>query len=110
LSRVTFPLFSKLQDDIERLRTVYTKITQQVFFLVAPLYTYLIIVAEPLFRFLFTAKWVPAVHYFQILCVAGVIQPFNYYNINILNAKGKASLLFRLEFIKRTLLAIGIFI
>ena len=109
LAKVTFPLFSKLQDDTEKLRTAYTKITQQVFYVLAPLYTFLIIVAYPLFRFLFTEKWLPAVPYFQILCIAGIVQPFNYYNINVLNAKGKAPLLFRLEVIKRILLGLGIF-
>ena len=109
LSKVTFPLFSKLQDDTDKLRTAYVKITQQVFYVIAPLYILLAILAEPLFRFLFTEKWLPAVPYFQLLCIAGMIQPFNYYNVNILNAKGKASLLFRLEFIKRVLLACGIF-
>lgn len=110
LSKVTFPLFSKLQDDTDKLRTAYIKITQQVFYLIAPLYIVLVILAEPLFRFLFTDKWLPAVPYFQLLCIAGMIQPFNYYNVNILNAKGKAPLLFRLEFMKRTLLALGIFL
>jgi O-antigen/teichoic acid export membrane protein len=99
-----------LQDDTDKLRTAYIKITQQVFYLIAPLYIVLAILAEPLFRFLFTEKWLPAVPYFQLLCIAGMIQPFNYYNVNILNAKGKASLLFRLEFIKRTLLAFGIYL
>lgn len=110
LSKVTFPLFSKLQDETDRLRTVYIKITQQVFYVIAPLYILLIILAEPLFRFLFTSKWLPAVPYFQLLCLAGMIQIFNYYNVNILNARGKAPLLFRLELIKRTMLACGIFI
>jgi len=109
LSKVTFPLFSKLQDDTQKLRNAYVKITQQVFYVIAPLYILLIILAEPLFRFLFTEKWLPAVPYFQLLCIAGMIQPFNYYNVNVLNAKGKASLLFRVEFIKRVLLACGIF-
>src|SRR4029079_15248653 len=110
LSKVTFPLFSRLQDDTNKLRNAYVKITQQVFYLMAPLYVFLVILAEPLFRFLFTEKWLPAVPYFQLLCIAGMIQPFNYYNVNILNAKGKAPLLFRLEFLKRTLLAFGIYL
>jgi O-antigen/teichoic acid export membrane protein len=110
LSKVTFPLFSRLQDDMERLRTAYIKITQQVFYVIAPLFIFLIIMAEPLFRFLFTEKWVPAVPYFQLLCIAGIIQPFNFYNGNILNARGKANLLFRLEVIKRIVLTGGIFI
>ncbi len=110
LSKVTFPLFSRLQDDISRLRTAYIKITQQVFFIIAPLFVFLIIMGEPLFRFLFTEKWVPAVPYFQLLCIAGIVQPFNFYNGNILNARGKAPLLFRLELIKRIVLSGAIFI
>jgi O-antigen/teichoic acid export membrane protein len=110
LSKVTFPLFSKLQDDVSRLRSAYSKITQQVNYVTAPVFIFLIALAEPLFRFLFTEKWLPAVPYFRLLCIAGMIAPYNYYNVNILNARGKATLLFRLEFIKRVVLGCGIFI
>ena len=110
LSKVTFPLFSRLQDDVDRLRKAYIKITEQVFYVIAPLFIFLIIMGEPLFRFLFTEKWVPAVPYFQLLCIAGMIQPFNFYNGNILNARGKAHLLFRLELVKRIVLSVAIFI
>ena len=110
LSRVTFPLFSRLQDDLDKLKTAYIKIMQQVFYIVAPLFIFLFILAAPLFRFLFTEKWMPAVPYFQLLCIVGMIQPFNFYNNNILSVLGKAPLLLRLEFIKRIILGFGIFI
>ena len=110
LSKVTFPLFSRLQDDVDKLRRAYIKITQQVFYVIAPLFIFLIVMGEPLFRFLFTEKWAPAVPYFRLLCIVGMIQPFNFYNSNILNARGKAHLLFRLEVIKRIVLGCGIFI
>jgi O-antigen/teichoic acid export membrane protein len=109
LSNVTFPLFSRLQDDVQGLRNAYNKVTQQVFFVIAPLFLLLIALAEPVFRFLFTDKWLPAVPYFQLLCVAGLILPFNLYNGNILNARGKAPLMFRLEIIKRAVLAAALF-
>jgi len=92
------------------LRSAYSKITQQVNYVTAPVFIFLIALAEPLFRFLFTEKWLPAVPYFRLLCIAGMIAPYNYYNVNILNARGKATLLFRLEFIKRVVLGCGIFI
>ena len=79
-------------------------------YVTAPVFIFLIALAEPLFRFLFTEKWLPAVPYFRLLCISGMIAPYNYYNVNILNARGKATLLFRLEFIKRVVLGCGIFI
>ena len=69
LNRVTYPLFSKIQDNNDRLKEVYKKLMKMVIFIVAPLLTVLGVLGEPLFRFLFTEKWLPAVPYFQILCI-----------------------------------------
>jgi O-antigen/teichoic acid export membrane protein len=63
------------------------------------------VVAEPLFRVLFTEKWLPSVPYFQILCLTGILYPIHSYNLNILNIKGRSDLFLKLEIIKK---AIGI--
>ncbi len=110
LSNVTLPVFSRLQDEKDKLYQAYIKVSQQIFYILAPLFCFLIVMAEPLFRFLFTDKWVPAVPYFQLLCIEGMIQPFVFYNSNVLDARGKAALLFRLELIKRIVLGLCIFI
>lgn len=106
LNKVTFPLFSKIQDDDERLKNAYKKIMQMSVFLVAPTLLFMAVLAEPLFRFLITEKWLPAVPYFQILCVAGISYPLNAYNLNVLAVKGRSDLFLKLSIIKKILILV----
>jgi O-antigen/teichoic acid export membrane protein len=110
LNKVTFPVFSSIQQDNERLKSAYKKIMQQVVFWTTPSLVVLGILAKPLFVLLFTDKWLPAVPYFQILCIPGILYPLQAYNLNILNVKGRSDLFFKLELVKRAFVTIGIII
>jgi len=81
---------------------------QRVIFVIAPVLVIMGVLAEPLIRFLFTVKWMPAVPYFQILCVTGILYPLHAYNLNILNVKGGSDLLLKLEIIKKALTVVMI--
>jgi O-antigen/teichoic acid export membrane protein len=106
LSKVSFPLFAKIQHDNEKLKSVYKKLMQMVTFLIAPTLIFMGVLAEPLFRFLFTEKWLPAVPYFQILCYNGILYPLHSYNLQILNVKGRSDLFLKLELIKKVIVVI----
>jgi len=108
LSKVTLPIFAEIQNEPERLRNAYKTIMQQVIFWLAPLLTGMAVLAEPLFRFLFTEKWLPSVPYFQLLCIVGILHPLHSYNINILQVKSRSDLVLKLEIIKRILMVMGI--
>lgn len=110
LNKVTFPLFAEIKNDDVRLKNVYKKIMQVVLFLVAPLLLIMAALAEPLFRFLFTEKWLPAVPYFQILVFNGILYPIHSYNLNILKVKGRSDLFLKLEIMKKTLVLIVVLV
>lgn len=101
LNKVTYPLFASIKNDDVRLRRVYKQIMQMVVFAIAPVLIFLAVLAEPVFRFLFTEKWLPAVPFFQIICVTGILYPVHSYNLNILKVKGRSDLFLRLEVIKK---------
>ena len=110
ISKVTFPLFAEIQDDNFRLKDVYKRIMQMVIFIITPCLILMSVLAEPLFTFVFTEKWLPSVPYFQILCVNGILYPLHSYNLQILNVKGRSDLFLRLEVIKKIIMAIVILI
>ncbi|NVJ86743.1 MAG: lipopolysaccharide biosynthesis protein [Algoriphagus sp.] len=110
LSRVTFPMFSEIQDDDEKLKVAYKRIMQQVLFWLTPVMVLSAVLAEPLFRIVLTEKWIPAVPYFQILCFIGLMFPIHSYNLNILKVKGRSDLFLKLEIIKKSLTVVGIII
>ena len=110
LEKVTYPLFSDIQDNNKKLKSVYRKIMQMVVFVLAPVLIFAAVLGEPLFRFLFTEKWLPAVPYFQILCLTGILYPIQTYNINILKVKGRSDLILKLQVIKKVLVVVGLVI
>jgi O-antigen/teichoic acid export membrane protein len=56
--QVLFPLYSSLQHNIEQLRDRLRVNTQLIAFVIFPLMTILILVAEPLIMLLFGERWV----------------------------------------------------
>lgn len=108
LNKVTYPLFASIQNDDVRLKRVYKEIMLMVLFIIAPTLIIMGVLAEPLFRFLFTEKWLPAVPYFQVMCLGGILYPIHSYNLNILKVKGRSDLFLKLEIIKKILIVVVI--
>ena len=110
LRRVMFPVLSKIQNDLEQLKSVYTKVVRAVAFVSFPLMFGLLVVADPLVRVLLTDKWLPTVKYLQLLCLGGFLYPLSAINLNILIVRGRADIFFRLEVVKKIILVIAIII
>lgn len=84
LIQTTYPLYASIQDDKKRLSNVIRQIVMSLSYITFPLMFVLILVAKPLFIILYSEKWLPAVPYFQILCIAGLaisLQAVNYQSI-----------------------------
>ena len=103
LNKVTFPLFAKLKDNDIKLKEVYQKLMKLVIFVIAPVLFLMMVVAEPMIRFLLTDKWLPAIPYLQVLLLSGILYPIHAYNLNILMVKGRSDLFLKLEFWKKGL-------
>ena len=108
ISRVTFPVFSTIQDDSNRLKSGMRKALRTLAFVNFPLMIGLALVAKPLVMLLLTEKWAPCVPYLQLLCIVGLLYPLHVINLNILMAKGRSDLFFRLEVLKKILVVISI--
>ncbi|OEY73971.1 lipopolysaccharide biosynthesis protein [Salegentibacter salarius] len=110
LNKVTFPYFAKIQNDRVKLKKVYKDLMKMVVFIVSPILIFAGVLAEPLFIVLFTEKWLPAVPFFQILCLTGILHPIHAYNLNILKVKGRSDLYLKIAIFKKILIVIGIII
>jgi O-antigen/teichoic acid export membrane protein len=108
--RVTYPAFSEIQDDKDRLRSSYKSITNQLSFWIFPLLIFSSILSKPLILFVYGPNWIEAAPMFSILCLAGLLIPHNSYNLNILKAIGKSGLYLKLELIKKTIKLTGLLI
>jgi len=109
-SRVSFPAFSRQQDDIVRLQNLFVKTLRAGSISVFPVMGLLCGVAHPLFETLLGSKWLPSVPLFQILCVVGLFQPIAAINLNCLLAQGKSGHFLTLEITKTSLSVINLLI
>lgn len=109
MSRVAFPIFSRIQDDNQRLRKAYSQYIIYASLLIFPCLIGLIVLAKPLILLILKSKWLPMVPMFQILCLTYMTEHLSSININVLFVKGRSDLALRLEIIKKTI-AIVIFL
>lgn len=108
VGRVTFPVFSTIQDDPERMKRGMKKALTMLVLVNFPLMIGLAVVARPLVLVLVTDKWAPCVPYLQLLCMVGLMFPLHLINLNVLQAMGRSDLFLRLEIIKKVLVVINI--
>ncbi|WP_147614771.1 lipopolysaccharide biosynthesis protein [Treponema pectinovorum] len=90
LMRVTFPIFSELQDDDENFKNAFFKILYTEIYILTPVLAGMIILATPIIMFLLGKKWEECISITQILCMGSLWIPLIDTNINALYAKGKS--------------------
>jgi O-antigen/teichoic acid export membrane protein len=110
VGRVTFPVFSTIQDDPARLKRGLKKALTTLSLVNFPLMIGLLVSARPLVLALLTEKWAPCIPYLRLLCLVGLLFPLNWFNMNILYAIGLSDLCLRLEIINKILIVINIVI
>lgn len=103
LGQVTFPILSQIQDDDERLLSVYDKYIKLSSFVIFPVLLGLGGCAKPFILFLLTDKWAECIPLMQVLCFGLLTNTATNINMNLLYVKGRSDLVLRLEIIKKTL-------
>jgi len=101
IQKVTYPVFSKMQDDLQRLEYNYQKIIRLSAYIIFPFMLGIAAIAPNLVPALLGDQWIPSVMYLQLLCLSGMLYPIHAINLNILKVKGRSDLFLRLEIIKK---------
>ena len=101
MQRVTFPVLCTIQDDDDRLRSVYRRFLRLSAFVVFPLMCGLAGVSYPLIRIILGEKWLFSAELLQIICLYMMWYPIHAINLNLLQVKGRSDLFLRLEIIKK---------
>lgn len=108
LNKVTYPMFSKINNNDQKLRKAYLKVIGLSIFVMSPIMIFMGVLAKPLILFLLTDKWIAVVPYLQILVIAGLLFPIHSFNLNILKVKGRSDLFLRLEIIKKIIVVLAV--
>lgn len=110
INQVTYPMLSKLQNDIPKLSEVYRRLLRLTFFVISPLMLGCAAIATPLFEIVLGELWLPAIPFFQILSVGALLYPVHAFNLNVLQVYGRSDLSLRIEMIKKVIWVFVIFI
>lgn len=94
ISQVSFPVFSRLQDDRDLLCAYFMKISKYLAVVSLPLQVGLFLVAPDLVPVVLSPQWVAMVVPFQIFCLESVIILSTLTCSPLLTARGRAELLF----------------
>src|SRR5271157_6534793 len=70
LSTIMVPALSRLQNDPERLARYYLRAVNLIMWIVAPVFGFLFVAAEPVIILALGKKWLEAAPVFQFLCIA----------------------------------------
>lgn len=89
ITRVSFPVFSKIQNDRDRLQKAYLLIIQLIMTLNAPFFSGLIVLAPYLVPILLGEEWSEAVVIVQILCFYALFRALGNPSGSLFTAVGK---------------------
>lgn len=101
---VLFPAFSKMQEDLPRLQSSFTKIFSVVSLISVILSGFFWLVAQPLFLILLGDKWALSAGYFQILMVVGFVYPCSVIMVQTIKAMGRSDIFLRLDIYKKLMI------
>jgi O-antigen/teichoic acid export membrane protein len=96
VSRVTFAVYSTLQDDADQFRQVFLTTLRRMAFLSIPISIGILIAAEPLVVGIFGAPWKPAVVPLQVLAVFGMSRTLAGATSAVFQASGRPQLNYQL--------------
>lgn len=112
LSAVLFPFLSKFQDDKDELLKYTRKYISVTSYVVFPLMIGLCAIGDKFIELLLTDKWIDAVPYLRIFCVASMFDMINIGNCETIKAMGRSDIFLIMEIIKKAgyFLVIGTFL
>jgi O-antigen/teichoic acid export membrane protein len=103
LQRVIYPMLCTIQDDDERLASVYRRLLRLSAFVIFPCMVGLSALANPLVVTLLNEQWSFSATLLQIVCFSMMWYPIHAINLNLLQVKGRSDLFFKLEIWKKIL-------
>jgi len=109
ISNVSFPLYSKLQGNLTKLKNAYLKILQLTTFISFPLAGIIFALAQEFTQLFLGKQWMPIVPSIRVLVLAGLIRSLITTTIPVLRAVGKPKIETKWQVIRLSVLLILIY-
>lgn len=110
LQQATFPILAEVQQDKERLVSIYGRMIRMSAFFSIPIMTLIALLAKPIVILLLTDKWIALIPFLQWMVFSRIFYPMSALNMNLLNAVGRSDLFLKVDLSKLplTVLAMAI--
>lgn len=106
LTKVLYPTMAKKRDKAPGHKSMYIKSYSLLFFIMAPLTLFLLLLAESIVKVLLTDKWINAVPYMQLYCFSGFIILLVAFNSITVLSSNRPKLYLRIDIIHKFLIII----
>lgn len=107
---VFFPAFSKIQDDLPRLRAAFKRaLCASVMIVVFPSFL-ICALSRPFIELVLTPKWLPCLPFWYLLTCTIVFYPIHALNLELLKARGQSGKFLMLELCKKGLALVSVFV
>ena len=103
IQAILFPVFSHKQDDHCAVKSMLRRSIKTSTLIIAPTMIALAVMAKPIVELLLTNKWISAVPYIQIFCLAYLLMPIQTSNMQVITALGRSDVLLKMEVWKKVL-------
>ena len=97
VTMVSFPLFSRLQEDPNTGRQAFSRILEQIAFLAFPVFIGIAVCAPQIVEVVFGQKWMSAVSVMRVLAIIGLLHSLYYTNSAVFLGYGKPQWRFGLD-------------
>ncbi len=101
INSVIFPILSKINNDVERVVSIYRRMIKATAFMVFPMMLGVAAIASPLIKILLNEEWYSCIIYLRLLCLALIWQPLSSIHLNTLKVIGRTDVVLKLEIMKR---------
>jgi len=107
-TRVAFPVFSRVQDDKDRLRKGFLEMISVVVVVMAPIYVGLAVLARPIVAIQLGAGYGPVIALIQILSILGFLYAVSNPLGSVILARGRSDVAFYLNVVRTGLFAVAL--
>jgi O-antigen/teichoic acid export membrane protein len=103
LAKIALPTFSRMQNDLPRIRNAYYSAAQMTSVVCFPIFMGVLVTATDLIPFVFGAQWVESAIVAQYLMIVGLLYPVSYFSGPMMMALGYPNIVLRLNLVNATL-------
>lgn len=103
VNRVTYPEFSKHQNDNEFLQNAHLRYLKYFSYCIFPVFFTLAALSKEFVILVLGEKWIDAVDIIKLLCFAYILYPFTVINMTLFQVKNRTSLFLRIDLVSKIL-------